>query len=540
MDGTSPELTWRDYLGPVIARRWLVAGIVAAFAAAAYAYYAEKPPVYKASTKLYVAQLGNPIVGVGGGTVSDRAVQDEATLVTTNGVAALVARDIGYHGSPASLAGNVTAIPVSGADLITITARAPYPGQAARIANGFAQAYIQLTTAQGQTAIAKSLASLQQQLQQLPKGPTGSASRTNLIANIQQLKSAEASGVGNATQVNPASPPAGPSNRPAWEYALIAAFAALIGGVLLAYLLHRLDTRLKSVDQALEVYGRPVFGVILHDANINAFDDGVPALSPRSKEAFRQLRVALDMTVLERRFKTILITSAGPGEGKSAIARNLALAYSEAGRRTALIDGDLRKPALPKGLGVASGKGVCDVLAGDATLDEVLTSAQTTKGTAVDPVHASVPAARNSEVGASNKHGITLLPAGTSPPNPPAVIESAKFRSFVDQLAGDHDVVVIDSSPLTIVSDIIPLLAHVDAVLLVARSGTTDKRSARHAVEVISRVPDVNFVGVVVNGLPIAESVVYGSGYYSYSYGYGYRNGNGRAPSRLQRLITRS
>ncbi len=82
--------------------------------AAAFAYYERRAPVYTASTKLYVAQQGNPIVGVGAGFTSDRTVADQAALVTTTGVAALVARKIHDSGSPAALASTVTATPAYG------------------------------------------------------------------------------------------------------------------------------------------------------------------------------------------------------------------------------------------------------------------------------------------------------------------------------------------------------------------------------------------------------------------------------------------
>ena len=90
-------------------------------------------------------------------------------------------------------------------------------------------------------------------------------------------------------------------------------------------------------------------------------------------------------------------------------------------------------------------------------------------------------------------------------------------------LSSSFDVVVIDSTPLTLVSDAIPVLREVDATLLVARS-STDSRSARHASEVIQRVPGVNVVGLVVNDVPEAAAAAYGKGYgYGY-YGYGYGN----------------
>ncbi len=518
METGPPQLTLRDYLAPVMARRWLVLGIVVLVTAAVYAYYERRAPVYTASTKLYVAQQGNPIVGVGAGFTSDRTVADQAALVTTTEVAALVARQIHYSGSAAALAGSVTATPATGADFVTISAHESTPSLAARTANGFARAFINISTSQGHAATQKAILQLRKQLRQLSRNPANSSNRSQIVSQIQQLQVAASSGVGNASQIDPARPPGAAVSRPPWEYALFAGLAALIGSVLLAYMLHRLDPRLKTVEQALDVYRRPVLATIIHDPDIDSFVDGRPALPGKAKESFRELRVNLDLAAPDHRFKTILITSAGPGEGKTTVARNLALALSEAGRRVALVDADLRQPTLPKTLGLEPGPGLTDVLAGTRSLDEIVTRVPTADAGMVGPLEIMVPVTDpENEFGEWQTNDMTFVPAGKNPPNPSAVLESAAFRSLLQHVADNHDVVVIDTSPLTAVSDVLPLLAHVNAVLLVARSGKSDRRSARHAAEVVSRVMGVNFVGIAVNGLPVAEAAAYGAGY---AYGY--------------------
>ncbi len=391
---------------------------------------------------------------------------------------------------------------------------------AALVANGFAKAFINISTAQGHAATQKAIAQLRQQLRQLPQSPANSANRSQIVSQIQQLQVAASSGVGNASQIDPARPPATATSRPPWEYALFAGLAALIGSVLLAYMLHRLDPRLKTVEQAIDVYRRPVLATVLQDGNIDSFVDGRPALSGRSRESFRELRINLDLAAPDRTFRTILVTSAGPGEGKSTVARNLALALGEAGRRVALVDADLRRPTLPATLGLRPAAGLTDVLAGTRSLDEVVTECRRSPTQEwPDRVEIMVPVSDpENEFGEWQSNHVTFLAAGTTPPNPSAVLESAAFRSLLQHVAENHDVVVIDTSPLTAVSDVVPLLGHVNAVLIVARSGTTDQRSARHAAEVIGRVPGANVVGVVVNGLPASEAIAYGAGY---GYGYG-------------------
>lgn len=495
----------------------MILALVVLVAAIVYVYESSRPNTYSATTKVFVGQQSDGL-NVSPSTPSPQAIADEATLLTSTEQAAAVAKKIGYGGSPQALAGSVTAMPSGGTDFITITARASSGSEAARIANGFAQQFVAEASAASQATNNRQIAVLQRQLRSL-KGSSNASQRQSIAAQIQQLQLTNTVTAGSATQIDPAQPSSSPSGRPAWEYALFAALAALIGGVLLAYLLRRLDPRLKTVDQAIEAYDRPVLTTLLHDPEVNSFTDGAPALSDRSRESFRELRVNLDLVSLDHAFKTILVTSAGPGEGKSTVVRNLALAFAEAGRSVAVVDADLRQPTLSKGLGLDESAGLTEVLARSHHLDEVLRGVRVAGAGSFTSLQAAVAGSENGS-GEWQGDQVTLLPAGTTPPNPPALLESEAFRSVLHRMTEIHDVVVLDSTPLTSVSDVIPLLGRVDAAVLVARSGTTDRRGARHAAEVISRVPNVNFVGVVVNDLAQAEATAYGAGY---GYGYGYR-----------------
>jgi receptor protein-tyrosine kinase len=528
MQQPESQLTLRDYLAPALARYKMILVIVVIVTAAVYVLASRRSPVYTASTKVFVGQEGNATLGIGSTQNNPQAVADQAILLTSSDVAAKVARSIGYTGSPSALAADVTATPAQTTDFITITAQARTGVRAARIANAFAQQFIAQNSAQQAQANNKAIGVLQQQLHQLPRTAATANQRSSLISQIQQLQVASSTGIGNVSQIDPAQPPPASNNRPATEYAGLAAVAAVVGSILLAYMLNRLDPRLKTVEQAGALYGCPVIGTVMHDTEIEAFIDGAPALSSRSREPFRELRVRLDLVSGEPGFRSILVTSAGPAEGKSTVARNLALAFSETGRRVALIDADLRKPRLSSSLGVTPEAGLSEVLAGSSTLEEVKLS--------IDAHVHGVPglseiAAKSGSLppqGFVTEATLTLIPAGATPPNPPAVLESAGFRQLLTEITDAHDVVVIDTTPVTAVSDAISLLGHVESVVLVARSGTTDRRGAKHAHEVIGRVPDANVVGVVVNDLPAAEASAYGVGYgYRYRYGYGYGSGSG-------------
>ena len=526
MQADTAPITLRDYLAPVLKRKWLVVFLVVVVTAGVYFLEARRTPTYSASTKDYVAQQGDPALGLSATTATPQEVADQATLLTSTGVAAQVARQIGFKGSPQALAGQVSAAASSTTDFITITAEATTPTQAARIANAFAQEFIARNTGQQQTANSRALAALESQLRQLPKIAANGTQRNTILSEIQQLQLSESSGLANVQQIDPAEPPGAPNGRPTWEYAALAAIAALIGSVLLAYLLHRLDPRLRNVEKAADIYGRPVLATVTHDPTIGHFVDEKPALSPRSRESFRELCVNLDLTAPSGPSATVLVTSAIPGEGKSTVARNLALALSEAGRNVALLDADLRRPSLAHSLGVKPEVGLTDVVSGEAKLQQATVS--------VAAVNAPVPGLeRTSERletsanGSAPESNVYFIAAGALPANPPAVTGSDAFRAVLAEMSSIYEIVVIDSTPLTAVSDAMPLLGPVDAILLVARSGMTDQRSARHAAELIARVHDANVIGVVVNDVPLVEASAYGVGY-GYGYGsYKYRSSNG-------------
>jgi Mrp family chromosome partitioning ATPase len=533
----STPLTLRDYLVPIKERRWLILAIVIVITAAVSVYQSGRPKTYTASTKIYVGQNG----GTTGGFASPIGIANQAILLTSTNVATKVAKKLGYTGSPAGLASSVTATPSATTSFITITAGASSAGQAVRVANAFAQEFITQNSAQQQAANNQQIAALRQELKGLG-GPSNAALRQNDLAQIQQLQLANSTAVGAATQVDPAQG-ASASGHPLLEYGLLAAIAALVGSCLLAYMLHRLDPRLKSVEQAAQIYSLPVLATVGHDNDINLFHDERPGLSQRSRESFRDLRVALDTAAGGEPIKTVLVTSAGAGEGKSTVARNLGLTFAEAGLRVALFDADLRKGSLAGRLGAETRPGLTDVLAGLNTLEDVKT--------VVDVATITIPGVEKmvNRLGqvppefAGAGASVTVFPAGTPPANPPAVVESKGFHDLLERVSADFDVVVIDTTPITAVSDAIPLLRIVNVALVVARIDKTDRRTARFANELMGRVSEANLAGLVVNDLGAGEAAAYGYAYgYGYGYGYGHKSqrANGAAPELAPRDATKS
>lgn len=203
--------------------------------------------------------------------------------------------------------------------------------------------------------------------------------------------------------------------------------------------------------------------------------DLVMVAAPRSPaaEAYRTLRTNVQFAALDRPLRTLLVASAGAGEGAPLVAANLAVAFAQVGRRVALIDADLRRPSLGELFGLAAGPGLTDAVLADQVDAPPLTS------TVVE--------------------GLTLLPAGTLPPNPAELLGSQRVRRLLDALVTQHDLVILAAPPVTVVADAAVLAPQVDGVLLVLAAGKTRRETAIRAKEQLAHV-QARILGVVLYG----------------------------------------
>ncbi|MFI7587879.1 CpsD/CapB family tyrosine-protein kinase [Spongisporangium articulatum] len=209
-------------------------------------------------------------------------------------------------------------------------------------------------------------------------------------------------------------------------------------------------------------------------------------------EAFRTLRTNLQFTNVDDPPRVIVVTSALPDEGKSTTSANIALTLALSGASVALVEADLRKPAMSKYLGVSSGAGLTNVLAGQYDLREVL-----------------VP---------YGQENLALLPSGPKPPNPSELLGSAHMSSLLETLSTHFDYVIIDAPPLLPVTDAAIVAAMADGALVVVRHGKTTREGLDRAVQSLKAV-NAKLLGTVLNFAPRKKR---GGGYDGYGYGYGY------------------
>lgn len=264
-------------------------------------------------------------------------------------------------------------------------------------------------------------------------------------------------------------------------------------GIGLALLRDVLDNTVKDRKVLEEITGVGVVGTIPLDRQrqkgvAKSFENDNSAFA----EAFRKLRTNLQFLAVDNPPRVIVITSSMPGEGKSTTAINIALALAENDNTVVLVDGDLRRPRLDKYLGVVGSVGFSTVLAGRASLNDVLQK--------------------------TTFPGVSVLTSGAVPPNPSELLGSLAAKKVLDELRAHFDYVVIDSSPLLAVTDAAILAAGADGVLIMARYGETKREQLTHAVGSLTSVA-APLLGTVFSMTPAR-----GGSSYSYSY-YGYGDG---------------
>lgn len=228
-------------------------------------------------------------------------------------------------------------------------------------------------------------------------------------------------------------------------------------------------------------------------SNGNKYDI-ISQSNPKSAvaEAYRTLRTNLGFASLDEPCRSILITSAGPGDGKSTTASNLAVVLAQAGNQVILVDCDLRKPIQHKVFGVENGRGLANCLLQNLPPEEV--------------AHKGLV------------ENLTVLTSGPIPPNPAEILSSDKVRSLWNSLLERYDYLIVDSPPVLAVTDTLLLAGQVQGVLLVVEAGTTRTDIAREAKEQLVRA-NARLLGVVLNKVKMQSQDYYYYYYYYYHRG---------------------
>jgi capsular exopolysaccharide synthesis family protein len=277
----------------------------------------------------------------------------------------------------------------------------------------------------------------------------------------------------------------------------LAGLLALAAGWALILLLDRLDSSIRTVDEAESILQQPVLAAV-PEGNLEKIPEGAVAMTHDSgsaqAEAFRTLRASLSLLGAEDQRRLILVTSAIPSEGKTFTSTNLSAAFATQGLNTIVIDADLRRPSLSATLldrevrKSGEFRGLTDVLSGLCSIEE-----------AIRPT--TVP-------------NLSLLPSGRRAPNPAELLAQINVGQLLESLLKKYDRVVVDSAPVNAVSDTLSLASMAHAVCLVLRFGKTPRRAILRALTLLEKT-GARMAGIVMNRMPTSR----GASYYYYYYG---------------------
>ncbi|MFC1739097.1 GumC family protein [Planctomycetota bacterium] len=310
---------------------------------------------------------------------------------------------------------------------------------------------------------------------------------------IKELAVTEEAGALNITILEVARPAAKPSKP---QKARIMAIAFILGFMLsfgIVLVKESMDTRLHSAEEIISVLEVPVLGSVPTMSKKNSISERGQKvhLEPSSPiaEAYRTIRTAVFFGVPEGEAKTILVTSPDPGDGKTTLVSNLAIAIAQTSQKTLIIDADFRKPMQHNVFEVTNESGLSSALTNRSTLDE---------------------AARSTSI----KY-LDLMSTGPDVPNPSEMLNSSTFRKILEALSARYDRIVIDSPPVMPVTDTQILAAFCNVTLLVLKADKSTRKVSQQARDGLLSV-GARLLGVVVNATNRKN------GNYGYSSGYGY------------------
>jgi succinoglycan biosynthesis transport protein ExoP len=269
--------------------------------------------------------------------------------------------------------------------------------------------------------------------------------------------------------------------------------AAVSGSVLalgLVFLFEYLDNRIKSPQELRSHLGLPFLGMVpaIDNSGPTLLHDGVP---PAFAEAIRAIRTNVLFSSAEEGVRVVVVTSAGPGEGKSMFSSNLSVSLAQAGQRVLHIDADMRRPRVHEIFEVSQEPGLSNLLVGDCKPSEAVRMA-----------------------GVQN---LCVLPAGMIPPNPAELLGSKRCVEYFATLSEHFDWVIVDSPPVLAVADASILANSATGVLFVVGADQTSRHTAKAAVDQLHAV-QAHVVGAVLNRADVERNPYYYSTYYRKEY----------------------
>jgi capsular exopolysaccharide synthesis family protein len=496
----------RDYV-TIIRRRWRwLAGAVGVAVAISAAVSYTTTPLYRSTAQLtYVRQadissaLGSTTLGVSAVEVQ-RESETYAQLMTTEETKLLAEEELGR---PIDSDVTVEAEYVPDTSVLRISAVSDDPEEARDVANAYATAF----TARRKEVAVEQYKAVEKLIRQKIAGYGDDPARLSdpgyvqLVGRLQDIGVLISAATGNFVVASAGVLPTEPFVPQHVRDLLIGLLVGLVAGIGLVALVEQLDVRVHTVEQIGEVLDLPILARVPRMSGNGGGASGpvtlVDPVGPNA-EAFRIFRGNLDFADIDAGVRTLMVTSAVQGEGKSTTAANLAVAAALGGKRVILVDADLRRATVHRLFGLKNQVGLSSVLTGRATL--------------ADSLHRiPLPGGDDPEPGVTR--GLAVLTSGPLPPNPGEIAGSQRLADLVVSLTGLADLVLVDAPPFLVVGDAGALSRAVDGVVVVARLGTVTRAVAHDSREFLATLP-CRVLGVAVVGIP-TESAAYRYRYYS-------------------------
>lgn len=517
----------REYLAVLRRRKWILLGAVIAVPAIAVALSMQQTPLYQGTAQVLLGHLNlatsltgqqdlTPLLDPG------RLAETEANVAAVPTVAKRVLDAEGLSDrTPVDFLSQSSATAKPNADILDFSVTDPDQALAGTLATEYAKQFTAYRHELDTAALSRARQEVEQKLDQLEAtGEQKSQLYATLAGKEQELRTMEALQTSNAFVVREAGTATKVRPRPVRD-GMLGLLLGLFIGIALVLLREALDVRVRTSDSVADRLGLSLIARVPRPQKEIAKRDGLVMLDkPNSNEAeaFRMMRTNFDFVNLERGARTVMVTSALEGEGKSTTVANLAIALARAGKRVILVDGDLRRPYLHKFFDLEDAAGITQVALGLATLDEALTPISISTQPTLVSENGSAPRVRSSANGAAPVLGtLEVIGCGPIPPNPGEFIGTAALQHALEELATRCDILLLDSPPLLGLGDGLTLSTRVDGILVVVNLS----KARRPVLNELKRVLDscgAASLGFVVTDAASEEG--YGYGYYYGRYGY--------------------
>jgi capsular exopolysaccharide synthesis family protein len=505
MPSENQHLTLRDYARTLRQGRLMIVVLTAIGLAAALGIALASKKTYTAQASVQVQDPSQYYGAVGTAVASTETPQELASAAaqttTSAAVAAKVKRELGTTMTLSQLESSVSASVDTSSNFVLVQANSHTASGAAALANAFAGQSVNIANNNARLQFSNEAKALSSRIVAL----RATAGNGDAIIELQTERArflALSNFATPATVVQTASAPSSPSSpKPVFD-ALLGAVIGFIIAILIAFARSAVDRRVRDGQEVEELLGVQVLGDLREDAlgRSPSRDNGLGPLSPADIESIRIIRRNLDYLNGNASACSVAVTSALPQEGKSTVAAALAFASASIGRRTLLIEADMRRPVLAARLDLKPRPGLVDLLGGSVSAEDVRQTV-------------AVSASENGS--APSDDSLTCVVAGSPTDHADELLSSKAFELMLKDASDEYDLVVLDCAPVLPVVDTLEIISHVGSIVLCVRAHQTTRDQVLAAKAAILRSP-ARPVGAVVTALAADDD--YGSYAYSYAY----------------------